>query len=41
MTNIAINKMREEVKDENAWAIYLQSDEVIHEDDYKTILNDI
>lgn len=41
MTNIAINKMREEVKDENAWAFYLQSDEVIHEDDYKTILNDI
>src|SRR5690606_38027268 len=41
MTNIAINKLREEVQDEDAWAIYLQSDEVIHEDDFDRIKADL
>jgi len=37
MTNIAIKKMREEIQDESAWAVYLQSDEVLHEDDLPII----
>lgn len=41
MTNIAIDKMRSEVQDSDAWAIYLQSDEVIHEDDYDLIRSDL
>ena len=41
MTNVAIKKMRESVTDPNAWAIYLQSDEVLHEDDLEMIKNDI
>jgi hypothetical protein len=41
MTNIPIKKMREEVKDEDAWALYLQSDELIHEDDLELIKEDI
>lgn len=41
MTNIAIKKMREEVQDESAWAVYLQSDEVLHEDDLPIIKEDL
>lgn len=41
MTNIAIKRMREENRDENAWAIYLQSDEVLHEQDLSLIKADI
>lgn len=41
MTNIAIKRMREEVQDENAWALYLQSDEVIHEGDFERIKADL
>lgn len=41
MTNIAIKKMREEIKDESAWALYLQSDEVLHEDDLPLIKEDL
>ena len=41
-TNIALNKLRELYgEDGNAWAIYLQGDEVLHEDDYKVIKEDI
>lgn len=41
MTNIALQKLREEVKDPEAWVIYLQSDEVLHEQDYPKIKEDI
>ncbi len=41
MTNIAINRMRQEVVDGDAWAIYLQSDEVLHEQDHSLIQQDI
>lgn len=41
MTNIAIKKMREEINDPDAWAVYLQSDEVLHEDDLELIKDDI
>lgn len=41
MTNIPIRKMREEIKEEDAWAFYLQSDELLHEDDYEQIKKDI
>tara|TARA_R110000868_G_scaffold183422_2_gene424713 strand:- start:10472 stop:11473 length:1002 start_codon:yes stop_codon:yes gene_type:complete len=41
MTNVAIKKMREEVQDEDAWAMYLQSDEVLHEDDLELIQSDL
>lgn len=41
MTNIAIKKMREEITDEDAWAIYLQSDEVLHEQDFDLIKHDL
>lgn len=41
MTNIPIKKMREEVLEEDAWAFYLQSDEILHEDDYDQIKKDI
>ncbi len=41
-TNIALGKVRENHgKEEDAWAIYLQSDEVIHEKDYERLRNDI
>ncbi len=41
MTNVAIKKMREEINDESAWAVYLQSDEVLHEDDLTLIKEDL
>ena len=41
MTNIPLKKMREDIKDDDAWVFYLQSDEVIHEKDYSRILEDI
>lgn len=44
MTNIPLKKLRQEADSESngdAWVIYLQSDEVIHEEDFETIKNDI
>jgi hypothetical protein len=41
-TNIALNALRGECPgDENAWGIYLQCDEVFHEEDYEMIVRDI
>ena len=41
-TNIALNSLRDSYKDqENAWGVYLQCDEVLHERDYKQIVLDI
>lgn len=41
-TNIALSKLREEHQSENgAWAIYLQSDEIIHENDFDKLRSDI
>lgn len=41
MTNVALEKLREEIQDPEAWVIYLQSDEVLHEQDYQKIREDI
>ncbi len=40
-TNVALKKLREDIKDENAWGVYLQCDEIIHEDEVEQIKNDI
>lgn len=41
-TNIALSKLRKLYgHKKDAWAIYLQGDEVLHEDDFETIKNDI
>ncbi|CBW25250.1 hypothetical protein BMS_0326 [Halobacteriovorax marinus SJ] len=41
-TNIALSKLRENhASEEGAWAIYLQSDEIIHEDDFEQLRKDI
>lgn len=41
-TNIALQELRKaEENNSNAWAIYLQADEVIHENDLELIKNDI
>jgi hypothetical protein len=41
-TNIALNRLRElAANDQHAWGIYLQCDEVFHQDDYQRIINDI
>lgn len=41
-TNKALEALRaDHQKDENAWAIYLQGDEVLHEDDYEILKRDI
>lgn len=44
MTNIPLKKLREQAdssEDSDAWVIYLQSDEVLHEDEIKLIKKDI
>jgi len=41
MTDVALKKLREEIDDPEAWVIYLQSDEVLHEQDYQKIREDI
>lgn len=40
-TNIALEHLKKKYAENDAWGIYLQSDEAIHEDDYPIILNDI
>jgi hypothetical protein len=41
-TNIALSKLRENHRTEKgAWAIYLQSDEIIHENDFEQVRKDI
>lgn len=41
-TNKALQALRHDHgKDQNAWGIYLQADEVLHEDDYEILKNDI
>ncbi|MDC1174707.1 hypothetical protein OAT67_04910 [Bacteriovoracaceae bacterium] len=41
-TNIALNKLREDHQNEpEAWGIYLQSDEIIHEEDFVQLKRDI
>ncbi|MBF0367308.1 MAG: hypothetical protein HQK50_17160, partial [Oligoflexia bacterium] len=40
-TNVALNTLRREVKEEGAWGFYIQADEVIHESDYEIIKRDI
>lgn len=41
-TNIALSKLRENhVEEKGAWAIYLQSDEIIHEKDFDQVRKDI
>jgi hypothetical protein len=41
-TNKSLSALREvHGAEDNAWAIYLQADEVLHEDDYQTLINDI
>lgn len=40
-TNKALNFLRDSVDLDGAWGIYLQADEVLHEDDYELIKNDI
>jgi len=40
-TNLALEILRADETIENAWAIYLQADEVIHENDYELIKKDI
>ncbi len=39
--NIALGKLREEVKDESAWALFLHCDEIIHPQEYKKLLQDL
>jgi hypothetical protein len=41
MTNYSLERLREKHNEENAWAIYLQSDEVLSERDYTQIKEDI
>jgi len=41
-TNVALNTLREDYgESDDAWGIYLQCDEVFHQDDYQLIKNDI
>lgn len=40
-TNIALEHLRKKYGSPEAWGFYLQSDEVIHEDDYPVILEDL
>lgn len=41
-TNKALDALREEHgQDDNAWGIYLQADEVLHEEDYEILIRDI
>ena len=40
-TNIGLSHLRNLVQDKKAWAIYIQADEVVHEDDLKIIKEDI
>jgi hypothetical protein len=40
-TNKALDSLRNEHQKENDWGIYLQADEVIHEDDYELLRKDI
>lgn len=40
-TNLALEGLRSIHKDKNAWGIYLQCDEVFHENDYQKIREDI
>ena len=40
-TNLSLNHLREQAPEKNAWGIYLQADEVLHENDYERIKNDI
>lgn len=44
-TNVALEKLREDLKDDpefkNAWGMYLQCDEMIHEDEIERIKHDI
>lgn len=40
-TNKALDLLRSKVDVKNAWGIYLQADEVIHEDDLELLRNDI
>lgn len=40
-TNLALEALRNDVPDERAWGIYLQADEVIHEQDIERIRHDI
>ncbi len=40
-TNIALKKLREDISDPHAWGIYLQCDEMIHEDEIEQIRTDI
>lgn len=40
-TNKAISFLKKNVDVRNAWGIYLQSDEVLHEEDYELIISDL
>lgn len=41
-TNIALEDLRKDkANEEDAWGVYLQSDEILHEDDYELIKEDI
>lgn len=40
-TNKALSFLRRSVDVKNSWGIYLQADEVLHEDDYELLLKDI
>jgi hypothetical protein len=40
-TNKALSLLRKSIDINNAWGIYLQADEVLHQDDYQVLMDDI
>lgn len=40
-TNFVLNKLREEKENESSWGFYLQCDELVHENEYQKIQEDI
>ncbi|MFZ9002091.1 MAG: hypothetical protein ACO20H_12360 [Bacteriovoracaceae bacterium] len=39
--NIALGKLRDEIQDPEAWALFLHCDEIIHPQEYKKLLSDL